>query len=141
MAESPAEPKNSSDGARWAAILEKHCWRRHVTVKLFHPTGSKLVKRHGLNQRRLDQTVSKYKEGLLEHGFLEECRGTLVLIPSRDQDDTPMEEREYDVIGGGTIFEAMYAAIEDEPENQYAVKLKKEGVRNTLVLNRSTPED
>ena len=124
MAESPTEL--SSDGARWAAVLEKHCLRRHVTVKLFHPvTGAKLVKRHGLNQRRLDQTVSKYKEGLLEHGFLEECRGTIVLIPSRDQDDTPVEEREYDVIGGGTIFEAMYATIEDQPDNEYAINLKK----------------
>ena len=51
------------------------------------------------------------------------------------------EFAEVEIVGGGTLFEAMYAAIEAEPTNPHCIKLLRDGVANTLVLVSTTTDD
>ena len=62
--------------------------------------------------------MNKYKTSILTNGFLEDCRGTLVVI-ANGTPEVP-EAQEYLVIGGGTLFDAILssqATSKSTPEN------------------------
>ncbi|CAK0900280.1 unnamed protein product, partial [Prorocentrum cordatum] len=125
---------------KWNSILRMHTVKRGKTVKLFGPKGERLVTRHRLNRRRLDQTVNKYKLGIWQHGVLEDCRGTLILIPPAGKECFP-DKMEYEAIGGGTLFDAIYDAIAEKPNNKHCQALMASGVSNTLILSSNMSDE
>ena len=135
----------AEEEARLAEILTTRHARRNVKVWLFHPTTRKpLVKRHRLHQQsskrhRFEMAEQQYKQSILAHGVLE--GGILVLV--QDSEDAQNEKGlvEMAVVDGGTLFDAMYAAIEEDPINPHCIKLLRDGVTNTLVLDHTTEDE
>ena len=76
--------------------------------------------------------MRKYKHGILLNGVFDEMRGTTVLLPKDDVDDIPR----FEIIGGATLIDAAYAAIEEDPSNVHCKELMANGLKNTLVLPR-----
>ena len=132
------QPMEYADGQRWQDLLAKYVkpQNRSVTIQLFGPPPDlkKLVTRHRLNNRRLDQTVRKYTEGILNHGVLEEMRGSIMLI------EVPGSHNQYQVVGGGTLFESCYAAAALQPDNENVRRIRHQGLRNCVVLNADCPD-
>ena len=135
----------AGERARVADILTTRLARLNVKVWLFHPTTRKpLVKRHQVHQpalkrQRFDMmAVQQYKQSILAHGVWEGW--TLVLV--QDSEDAQNEKGlvEMAVVDGGTLFDAMYAAIEEDPINPHCIKLLRDGVTNTLVLDHTTDD-
>ena len=132
--------------ARVADILTTRHARFNVKVWLFHPTTRKpLVKRHQLHQPsskrpRFEMAVEKYKQSILADGVLE---GAAVLVLVQDSEDAQNEKGlvEMAVVDGGTLFDAMYAAIKENPINPHCIKLLRDGVTNTLVLDHTTEDE
>ena len=129
-----------------ADILTTRHARLNVKVWLFHPTTRKpLVKRHQLHQpsskrQRFEMAVEKYKQSILADGVLE---GAAVLVLVQDSEDAQNEKGlvEMAVVDGGTLFDAMYAAIEEDPINPHCIKLLRDGVTTTLVLDHTTEDE
>ena len=115
-----------------ADILDKRNARRDVKVLLFHSyTRKPLVKRHPMNQRSgSENDVQQYKQSILAHGVW----GGWTLVLVQDSEDAMA------VVDGGTFFEAMCAAIEEDPANPHCIKFLRDGVTNTLVLDFTTDE-
>ena len=79
--QSSPEAKGSNrsvDGKRWREFLKEWTDKRGVTVMLFSQGGERLIKRHRPNSRKVAVQTQKYAAGILEHGILEELRGTVV---------------------------------------------------------------
>jgi hypothetical protein len=89
-----------------------------------------------VNNRRLDQTVNKYVAGILEHGVLEEMRGTIIMVEAGHGD--PLQ---FEVVGGGTLVESCYVAHQMEPDNANITRLISEGLHNCMVLTAGCPDD
>ena len=136
----------AEERARVADILTTRLARLNVKVWLFHPTTRKpLVKRHQLHQpsskrQRFEMAVEKYKQSILADGVLE---GAEVLVLVQDSEDAQNEKGlvEMAVVDGGTLFDAMYAAIKENPINPHCIKLLRDGVTNTLVLDHTTEDE
>ena len=136
----------AEERARVADILTTRHARLNVKVWLFHPTTRKpLVKRHQLHQpsskrQRFEMAVEKYKQSILADGVLE---GVAVLVLVQDSEDAQNEKGlvEMAVVDGGTLFDAMYAAIKEDPINPHCIKLLRDGVTTTLVLDHTTEDE
>ncbi len=137
----PAQQKTSfqSDAKRWRKFLDTWVEHSNQTVHLYDPQGQKLIKRHIVNKRKVGVQMNKYCKDVLDHGVMPELRGTIVVIPS-EANKGPNSHQYLDVIGGGTLFEAIYAAQEINSSNEYCIDLKKHGVSNCIILKRDTPE-
>jgi hypothetical protein len=113
--------------------VEKHVIPTNVrtTVKLWGPPPqyAKLVARHPLNKRRLDQTVANYVRGILQHGVLAEMRGMIVLV------EVSGSKNQYLAVGGGTLIESCYQAHDEEPMNVNVCRLKEDGLDNCMIFN------
>eukprot|EP00959_Pyramimonas_sp_CCMP1952_P374160 7835860-Pyramimonas_sp.AAC.1 len=66
---------------RWQRILSANVLARGQAVGLYGPSRERLVTRHPLNNKRSDQAVMQVKMGILQHGVLEDCRSSLILVP------------------------------------------------------------
>ena len=130
-----------SPGKRWQELLQRRNAKFRSTVHLFGGVDKdvRLIFRHRLNSRRVDQSMRRYKNGILSMGVLDEMRGSLVLIPQGVE--SLFVDQTYGVIGGGTLFDAIYLAIEEEPSNPHCLDLLKNGVHNTIILDRHTTDD
>ena len=128
----------ATDAKRWRDFLKTNLGAKHQTVHLFSESGEPLLKRHTCNKRKLGVQVGKYVKGILEHGILSELRGTLVMIAARNNTG-PNSPQFLDIVGGGTLMESVYVAIETEPANEFCQLLKEEGVSNVLILKPDTP--
>ncbi|CAK0803958.1 unnamed protein product [Prorocentrum cordatum] len=113
-----------SDGARWGAVPMRRNAQRRVTVKLFAEDDVNLVRRlvtrHRLNARVLKAKVTEYKDGILEHGLLNDVNL---------------------LTGGGTLFDAMRAAINQNRHNPNCLDILKNGVENTIALDTTATDE
>ena len=80
--------------------------------------------------------MRKYKNGIFANGVIDDMRGTIVLIP-KDMEDI----QRFEIIGGATLIDAIYAAIEEDPSNVHCKELMANGLKNTLVLPRDITVD
>ena len=83
----PVDWAITTDGQRWTHVRANLIFDPSRAVKLFAKSpkpGASLIRllgRHRLNQRRLDQTVETYAIGILDHSVLLDIGGTIVLMP------------------------------------------------------------
>ena len=126
-----------SDAQRWTRIMKQKTVGRHVTVALFRGSNRshRLLNRHKVNARKLEATVEQYKQGILEHGVIEEMRGTIVLVPAASG-----ARDEFDIIGGGTLIDAIYKAIAEHEDNPNCQDLLRNGLENNLILSSTCDE-
>ena len=135
-----------SPGQRWQQLVQRRNVKFRCTVHLFGGVDNvRLIRRHRLNRRRLDQHMRNFKDGILSMGVLDSAtRATLVLIP--EGVDTSIDgqfgaEQMYGVICGATLCDAIYLAIEEEPCNPHCVDLRNNGVPNAIILDKNTTDD
>ena len=80
----------------------------------------------------------------LRHAFvskLPRLRGTIVAVPSAAHQSAADSNQHFEVVGGGTFFEACYAActIDADNTNEHCADIKRDGVSNVIILKADCP--
>ena len=88
------------------------------------------VSRHEQNQRRMESKVRQYTKDFLEHGYVQEACGPIIL--------QLCDGGRYWSLGGATRIEAMYRSAASQPQNENVVHLKEVGLEVWLV-KQDTP--
>ena len=103
---------------------------------LFKSDGTRMFVRSFINlTRRSKAAVAEYARGLLQRGFVEGARaGKFMAVPT----SLCREEWTLELVAGATLAEAMYLALEWEPDNPMLQDLAISGL---VLLQPKTPID
>ena len=63
------------------------------------------------------------------------------MVPQSGRSDPQTGNHRFlDVVGGGTLFDAIYAAVLKDRQNENVRLILEQGVGNVIILRKETPE-
>ena len=75
----------------------------------------------------------------LKRGFQARCRGSLIVRVVTEENEDGHQTTWFNLVGGGTICEAMYLAAQLKPNNRFVKQVRDDGITNIIELATETP--
>ena len=107
----------------------------NITIPWFDQHGRPNIQRHPLNMRKQDSVLERYVASILEKGIVTGVRSEAWMIFSPNRTFPAL------ALSYGTLAEALYTAVERDPDNTFVVNAVRKGLPNVRMLNEQTPSN
>ena len=103
-----------------------------------------MLQRHDVNPRKQVAGVKAYSQKFMQKGFAVDFRSKVIVVPAASNASSSISLSggagagqgpigEYRVVSGGTLVDAIYQSISNEPSNRFCVKVVQQGLPQVCV--------